>query len=279
MPAIEWQQGPKDLAIRIEDPAVGNGVRDDDDQDVDSAVPKLETESTFEGLQVPQPRLSLAAGSTAAQPNESVPRPAIAGDRQRHLGFPTRAGWQAAPKPLKQRELAGVANGVAVRVAPNVESQADGRRCSTCLTEAHVQERRPFEAAPLSVRHGGARTGRRLTQPCRGSRDPQLLANPALELTSSSEPDVRGAPSRDHAGHAAQVHFRRAYLVQRPVAVRRASPPAEIAAGVRPLARPAIGNRCAGRRAFKPGSHPSHRSSGERPARRKAAPPQLCQES
>ena len=180
MPAIEWQQGPKDLAIRIEDPAVGNGVRDDDDQDVDSAVTKLETESTFEGLQVPQP-VSPCSGSTAAQPNESVPRPAIAGDRQRHLGFPTRAGWQAAPKPLKQRELAGVANGVPVRVAPNVESQADGRRCTTCLTEAHVQERRPFEPAPLSVRHGGARTSRRLTQPCRGSRDPQLLANPALE--------------------------------------------------------------------------------------------------
>jgi len=76
--------------VLIQKSAISNGVRDDQEDDVDLAVSLLERQPPLNRLRIAQPRLALASRSTSPQDDEAVPRSPISSDRERDFRPPQR---------------------------------------------------------------------------------------------------------------------------------------------------------------------------------------------
>ena len=135
--------------------AVVARVRDDEQDQVDRAVAKLERELSLERLDVAETSLRLASRAPPAKRHERVPRTAIARDRKRDLAVDARKRWQETDEPLEETKLAGVTDGVAVGVHPAAESEPDSHACSTRLIEGQAREHTALDPSELGVGHPG----------------------------------------------------------------------------------------------------------------------------
>ena len=113
--------------MQLEHLAVVAGVRQDEDHQIDRAVTLLQPDAAFERLDISQPCFQLTGSGSPEHDCDTVPCPAIAWDRERHLGSPNRATWQPLAEAFSEAEMRGVACGITVGVGPARDAQANRR--------------------------------------------------------------------------------------------------------------------------------------------------------
>lgn len=146
--------------MHCQHPSVRSGVGNEQDHDIDATVPPLEGASPIHGLRIPDARLGLDADPDVVDPDQSVPRPLVARNRQRHLRGHGHAWRQPPAEPLEQCELPRVQRRVTARSCPHDQPKPHGGTATAQLIDGQVREGSSFDPPELSVRHADARRRR-----------------------------------------------------------------------------------------------------------------------
>ena len=168
-----------------EDPTVPARVADQQDHQLETAIPCLQRETALDCLKVVEDRLGFDTHDPIAGPDQRIPGAAVVRDRDRDLRAPSKAGMEPAPQPIEQADMAGVADRISggermePDVATNDRAQASERSDVDAFRDAVLDPpgRRPRDAA--------RRPDRIVTQAGRTSRSPDLQANATIILVSS----------------------------------------------------------------------------------------------
>src|SRR3954454_8455648 len=121
--------------MQLEHTPVVHRVRDDQQQDVDAAIPKLLAELPIQSLDVGEVGLRLAPGAASPEGNECVPCPLVARDREGHLAVHARERREQGDEAVEESELGGVADRITIRLHPSLVLQAALESVSTRLVE------------------------------------------------------------------------------------------------------------------------------------------------
>jgi hypothetical protein len=191
------------------------GIGHDEDHEIDLAVSLLQPDAASERLDVPQPGLDLTCASSPEHARHAVPRPAIAWDRERHLGSPHGAGWESLPEAFGEAELCGISRWIPVGVGLAGDAQANGRRSPGSLIEGQVSELASFDAPELGMGHARSGPSRSLTDPGVQSASEELRSERRPEALGDSSPvEGRLVPGR-HAAQPASEPLPRGYVGRR----------------------------------------------------------------
>ena len=210
--AVEREEFPQFVPMQLEHLAVVTGVGHDKDHEINVAVPLLEPNAASESLDVSQPGFQLTGSGSPMHDRHAVPCPAIAWDREWHLGPPDGARRQSLPESFRKSEMGGIACWITVGKRFEADAQADGCGRPRSLIESQSVELAPLDPAELRVGHASDGTGASLADPgahpageeLRSERDPEALGD-------SSPVEGRLIPRR-HAAQLASEALPRRYL-------------------------------------------------------------------
>src|SRR3954452_7542056 len=174
--------------MQLEPTPVVHRVGDDQQQDVDGAIPKLLAELPIQSLDVGEVGLRLAPGAASPEGNECVPCPLVARDREGHLAVHARERREQGDEAVEESELGGVADRITIRVHPSRVPEADRETGSARLVEREPRKDAALDPTELRVRHPGRRGGVALRQSRAGPRHPDLLADLRPHLASEPLP-------------------------------------------------------------------------------------------
>ena len=102
-------------------PSIGVGVRDQENDDGDAAIPALQGDSPIERLHVEQSHFCLDRNDGSAEYTLSVPCTLIPGDWHGHLRPPRSLRRQLVPETLEEARLWRIAHRIAIGVRTAVE--------------------------------------------------------------------------------------------------------------------------------------------------------------
>ena len=98
----------------IQEPTIGYGVGDDQENDVHLPVAELQSQPALNGLGIAKSRLALATRAAPAQNEQAIPCPTISRHGKRDLRSPKRVAGKSLPESLQDRQLTGIARRIAV---------------------------------------------------------------------------------------------------------------------------------------------------------------------
>jgi hypothetical protein len=137
--------------VQVQDPTVRPRVRHDEHHSFEPAVAQLQAKAALERLDVSEAGFGLHSQRSVAERRDTVPGATIAGDREWHLGAPSRIGWEARAKSLQEGELRGIAHWVTVGVRSHHEPEANSGTGAAELIDREFTEFAALDAAELSV--------------------------------------------------------------------------------------------------------------------------------
>ena len=143
---------------------------------IDASVATLQPDPTIYRLRVVQNRFGLHADTPLLAATDRIPRSTIAGDRQRHLGLPTKRRMQPLSEALEEAPLPGVAKSIAAWIGLERKRQAEGSGVADHDAQRHHRRTAPLD--PTDLRLGDARgcLERALAQPGSHASSAQLSA-------------------------------------------------------------------------------------------------------
>jgi hypothetical protein len=178
-------------------------IRNDDHDPGHTSVPLLSADLALHRLQVVKASLRLDGSRGARRPNDRIPRPKVPRDRKGDLGAPATGLRETSLKTLKQGDLGGVSDGVAVRVASDHELQTDDRARSGEDINGYAAEAPAFDPTHGRVAHACGSANGDLAQTSSDPGATQLLADirkrpgrkPGCSITRSLSRRHRAASS------------------------------------------------------------------------------------
>jgi hypothetical protein len=178
-------------------------IRNDDHDPGHTSVPLLSADLALHRLQVVKASLRLDGSRGARRPNDRIPRPKVPRDRKGDLGAPATGLRETSLKTLKQGDLGGVSDGVAVRVASDHELQTNRRARSGEDINGYAAEAPAFDPTHGRVAHACGSANGDLAQTSSDPGATQLLADirkrpgrkPGCSITRSLSRRHRAASS------------------------------------------------------------------------------------
>jgi hypothetical protein len=190
---------------------VGARIGQQQDQPVSGQIALFGSGPALDELMVTETFLGLDQGIPGVTCDQAVTAALVADDRNRDLGSPEEVRMQSAPKSFEERQVPGVARGIAARVQARGELQAkDGGQASSKVDRegGGIPKLRASYAART---HAQAARQLALTQAGRQPGGQELLSEPVTELPAASLARRRSrltdaqALSIRNAGHAALI--------------------------------------------------------------------------
>jgi hypothetical protein len=173
-------------------------VGDEQDHMIDAAVPALERNAPLESLGVIDHGLRFDAYPPINSSRYSIPGASVARSWKGHLGPPTKARVEAAPKPFQQSCVPCVSDRVAFRVRTGRDDQTEGGCEHDERAKWDVGRATSFKSTDLRMRDARRCLERPLAHPGADARSPKLPTKRGERLVRQSVSSIAASLTSGH---------------------------------------------------------------------------------